>query len=100
MSVNLEKCSLCGCKEVCHDDERVKEHNNKPEEDNLSDCVSQPAKINNLGQPLPKDGQKYAFMQECVVVTAVGVSHKHYHGASMFDRGNKKSAIITIHREL
>jgi len=86
--------------QVCQDDEHVKEHNNKPEEDDFSNGVRQPAKMNNHGQPVPKDGQKYAFMQECVVVTAVEVSHKHYHGSSVFDKGNKTSAIITIHREL
>ena len=96
VAVDLEKCNLCGCEQVCQDEVRV----NLPEEDDLSDGVSQPAKLMNRGQQLPKDGQKYAFMQECVVVTAVEVSHKHYHGASMFDKGNKTGAITTIHREL
>ena len=83
VAVDSEKCNLCGCEEVCQDDERVKERNNKPEEDDFSDGVSQPAKINNRGQLLPKDGQKYAFMQECVVVTTVEVSH--YHGIEQIE---------------
>jgi len=54
VAVDSEKCNLCGCEEVCQDDERVKERNNKPEEDDFSDGVSQAAKINNRGQLLPR----------------------------------------------
>ena len=99
VTVDLEKCNLCGCEQVWQDDERVKEHNNQPEEDDFSDGVNQPAKMYNRGQPLPKDDHKYVFMQEGVVVTVFEVSHKHYHGASMFDKDNKTGVIITNHRD-
>ena len=46
-------------------------------EDDLSDSVSQPAKLVNRGQQLPKDGQKYAFMQVCVETFKINSVDKH-----------------------
>jgi len=68
VAVNLEKCNLCGCEEVCQDDERVKEHNTKPEEDDLSDGVSQPAKINNLHMSIYIDIYLYIYIHTYIYI--------------------------------
>ena len=68
VAVNLEKCNLCGREEVCQDDERVKEHNTKPEEDDLSDGVSQPAKINNLHTSIYIDIYLYIYIRMYIYV--------------------------------